>query len=62
MFRNIETVPGQPAGRYVVYDPPAAGLPYVAVLFMPEMKPRAFVFQSAEEAEAFLTSQAIARC
>jgi hypothetical protein len=48
-----------PVGKYVVYDPPADDLPYVAVLFLPEQRPRAFLFGSAEEAEAFLTSNAI---
>jgi hypothetical protein len=48
-----------PVGKYVVYDPPADDLPYVAVLFLPEQRPRAFLFGSAEEAETFLTSSAV---
>lgn len=50
-----------PVGKYVVYDPPADDLPYVAVLFLPEQRPRAFLFGSAEEAETFLTSNAVGR-
>ena len=48
-----------PAGRYVVYDPPAADLPFVAVLFLPERHPKAFLFRTAEEAETFLKSHAL---
>ena len=29
-----------PVGKYVVYDPPADDLPYVAVLFLPEQRPK----------------------
>lgn len=62
LLRNTETeLVRDPAGKFVVYDPPADGLPYVAVLFKPRMRPRAFLFQSLEEAKAFMTSQAIAR-
>ena len=43
----------RPVGKYVVYDPPADGLPHVAVLFMPGERPRAFLFETGEEAEAF---------
>lgn len=46
-------------GKYVVYDPPAVDLPYVAVLFLPEQRPKAFLFDNAEDAKTFLTSQAI---
>ncbi|RLP22016.1 hypothetical protein D8676_26250 [Mesorhizobium sp. YM1C-6-2] len=50
-----------PVGKYVVYDPPADGLPYVAVLFLPEQRPKVFFFDNAEDAETFLTSHAIER-
>ena len=48
-------------GVYVVYDPPADDLPCVAVLFLPEQKPREFLFRTAEEAETFLMSHAHVR-
>lgn len=48
----------KPVAEYVVYDPPAPGLPYLAVLFRPGLRPRAFVFQTFEQATEFLTSQA----
>lgn len=44
--------------KYVVYDPPVAGLPYLAVLFQPNETPRVFMFETEEEAIAFLTSSA----
>lgn len=50
-----------PVGKYVVYDPPASDLPYVAVLFLPEQRPRVFLFDNAEDAETFLTSHALER-
>ena len=50
-----------PVGVYVVYDPPADDLPCVAVLFLPEQKPREFLFRTAEEAETFLMSHAHVR-
>jgi hypothetical protein len=53
--------PGPPVGKYVVYDPPADSLPYVAVLFLAEQRPQVFFFKSAGEAEAFLTSNALQR-
>lgn len=45
--------------KYVVYDPPSTGLPYLAALFVPDTPPRVFVFQSFEQAEEFLTSSAL---
>jgi len=48
----------KPVAKYVVYDPPAPGLPYLAVLFRPDMPPRAFMFQTFDEATDFLTAQA----
>lgn len=48
-----------PVRKYVVYDPPQEGLPYVAVLFQPDAAPRAFIFPTAEEATSFLTSNAL---
>lgn len=61
MRTSTQEKPASPTGKYVVYDPPADGLPYVAVLFLPEQKPRAFLFHTADEAEAFLTSHAHVR-
>ena len=45
-------------GKYVVYDPPVRGLPYLALLFSPDARPRVFVFETQKEAIAFLTSNA----
>ncbi|MBX3584897.1 MAG: hypothetical protein KF810_23720 [Rhizobiaceae bacterium] len=47
------------AGKYVVYDPPAKGLPYVGVLFMPGSRPKALIFETEEQAISFLTSDAL---
>jgi hypothetical protein len=47
--------------KYVVYDPPASGLPYIAVLFQPDARPRVFIFQTSEEATTFLTGDATAQ-
>lgn len=47
-----------PVGKYVVYDPPVLGLPYVAVLFQPHERPRTFIFETEQEAIAFLTLRA----
>lgn len=44
--------------KYVVYDPPVPGLPYLAALFRPDMPPRVFLFQTFDEATEFLTGQA----
>jgi hypothetical protein len=49
----------QPVGKYVVYDPPKPGLPYLAVLFIPSLRPRVFSFDTLKEAEEFLTANAI---
>lgn len=48
----------KPVAKYVVYDPPAPGFPYLAVLFRPDMRPRVFMFQTFDEATEFLTGQA----
>lgn len=48
----------KPDAKYVVYDPPVPGCPYIAVLLRPDMPPRAFLFQTFEEATEFLTAQA----
>lgn len=48
-------------GKYVVYDPPEAGLPYLAVLFMPGASPKVFVFDTYRKAVRFLTDSAIER-
>ncbi len=57
--RTIEQRMSSLAGKYVVYDPPAAGLPYVGVLFMPGSRPKALIFETEEEAVSFLTSDAL---
>lgn len=48
-------------GKYVVYDPPDHGLPYLAVLFMPGAPPKVFVFDTYGQAVRFLTDSAIGR-
>jgi hypothetical protein len=50
----------QPVGKYVVYDPPQPELPFLAVLFMPGLRPRAFAFETYGEAREFLTANAVA--
>ncbi len=57
--RKFQRPPRPIAGKYVVYDPPEAGLPYVAVLFMPGSRPKAFIFDTEEEAVLSLTSNAL---
>lgn len=52
----------QRLGKYVVYDPPDADLPYLAVLFMPGDTPRVFVFDTYGQAVRFLTDDAVAHC
>lgn len=48
-----------PVGKYVVYDPPAPDMPYLAVLFTHDAAPRVFMFDTYEHATKFLTSNAI---
>jgi hypothetical protein len=48
----------RPVAKYVVYDPPESGFPYLAVLFRPDTRPRVFMFQTFDEATEFLTGQA----
>jgi hypothetical protein len=48
----------KPIAKYVVYDPPVRGFPYLAVLFRPDMPPRVFQFQTFDAAKQFLTAQA----
>ena len=57
--RTTEQRKSSLAGRYVVYDPPAAGLPYVGVLFMPGSRPKALIFETEQAAVSFLTSAAL---
>jgi hypothetical protein len=49
-------------GKYVVYDPPQPGMPYLAVLFLPDVPPRVFIFDTYGEAVRFLTDSASRRC
>lgn len=40
-------------GKYVVYDPPKPGFPYLGVLFVPEEPIRVVAFDSYNQAEIF---------
>jgi hypothetical protein len=59
MSNHADHADRRPVGKYVVYDPPRPGLPYIAVLFRPEVRPRVFIFRTAEEATSFVTSNAV---
>jgi len=45
--------------RYVIYDPPSPGFPYLVALFVPDMEPKFFPFDTPSEAQAFIDQGAI---
>lgn len=46
------------AATHVVYDPPLTGLPYLAVVFLPDGTLQAMPFKSAAKADAYAAKMA----